>query len=149
MSSIFCSNSLFREECLYGIQRDVLHPLLVGIGKHGAAESLLFLLILCVVLFFVCKVTENKSNMQSFYIFMNVQPRKNYIFMNVQPRKNHIFMNVRGISWLPCHVLLGRYQDIIIQIFWIVSFESQGTGSSTRKSEPMYLSVCHEAHIYI
>ena len=27
--------------------------------------------------------------------------------------------------------------------------ESSGTGSSTQKSEPMYLSVCHEAHIYI
>ena len=91
MSSIFNSNTLFREECLYGIQRDVLHPLLVGIGKHGAAESL--------------KVTENKGNMQAFYIFMNVQLWKNHIFMNVQPRKNHIFMNVRGISWLLDHVL--------------------------------------------
>ena len=48
MSSNFSSNTLFREECLYGIQRDVFHPLLVGIGKHGAAESL--------------KVTENKGN---------------------------------------------------------------------------------------
>ena len=35
-------------------------------------------------LFFACKVTENKSNMQAFYIFMNVQLLKNNIFMNVR-----------------------------------------------------------------
>ena len=40
MPSNFNSNSLFREECLYRIQWNVLHPLLVGIGKHGASESL-------------------------------------------------------------------------------------------------------------
>ena len=45
-------------------------------------------------LFFACKVTENKSNMQAFYIFMNVQLLKNNIFMNVQLLKNNIFMNV-------------------------------------------------------